>query len=58
VARPCAPSTQIWVPLIQLARSDSKNVTTSATSSGVPRRPNGKQLPGEVLDLPFTPYAC
>jgi hypothetical protein len=30
------------VPLIQLARSDSRNVTTSATSSGVPRRPNGK----------------
>lgn len=28
LGRPWAPSTQMWVPLIQLARSESKNATT------------------------------
>ncbi len=41
VGRPCAPSTGISAPLIQFARSDTRNATTSATSSGVPKRPAG-----------------
>ena len=41
VGRPCAPSTGIIAPLIQFARSDTRNATTSATSSGVPKRPAG-----------------
>ena len=37
----CAPSTAMQAPVIQLARSDARKATTSATSSGVPIRPHG-----------------
>ncbi len=35
------PSTTIEAPLIQLARGEQRKATTSPTSSGVPKRPNG-----------------
>ena len=38
VGLPCAPSTGMDAPLIQLARSDERNTTTSATSKSVPSR--------------------
>jgi hypothetical protein len=41
VGRPWAPSTGICAPLIQLARSDNRKATTSATSSARPMRPAG-----------------
>ncbi len=37
----CAPSTMMHAPVTQLARSDAKKATTSATSSGVPIRSQG-----------------
>lgn len=37
----CAPSTMMHAPVTQLARSDAKKATTSATSSGVPIRFQG-----------------
>lgn len=39
--RPCAPSTGIVAPVIQLARGDASITTAYATSSGRPRRPAG-----------------
>src|SRR5262249_35455382 len=41
-ALPCAPSTGMHAPEIQLARGDSRNATTVPTSSGRPKRPNGR----------------
>ena len=37
-------------PAIQLARGDARNATTSATSSGVPNRPNGSSRCDHVGD--------
>jgi hypothetical protein len=37
----CAPSTMMHAPVTQLARSEAKKATTSATSSGVPIRSQG-----------------
>lgn len=42
LGRPCAPSMQMLVPFTQLARSDRRNVTTSATWSALPSLPAGK----------------
>ena len=38
------PSTVTDEPLIQLARGDARNATTSPTSSARPKRPNGSSL--------------
>ena len=38
------PSTVTHEPLIQLARGDARNATTSPTSSARPKRPNGSSL--------------
>jgi len=35
------PSTRMFAPVIHFPRSDASNATTSATSSGDPRRPSG-----------------
>ena len=40
-ARLWHPSTTMDAPLIQLARAEHRNATTSPTSSGRPNRPNG-----------------
>lgn len=37
----CAPSTHRQVPVTQLARFEHRKTATSATSSGVPMRPQG-----------------
>src|ERR1700682_4611102 len=36
------PSTVQEAPVTRLARSDARNATTAATSSGFPKRPRGK----------------
>lgn len=38
----CSPSTGTLRPLIQFARGEARNTITSATSSGLPRRPIGR----------------
>ena len=50
-AREEPPSTASTWPVIQLARSDSRNITAYAMSSGVPRRPQRQRgaLGGRVL---------
>src|SRR5205823_3836583 len=42
--RPCAPSTGQQAPVTRLAWLEQRNVTTFATSSGVPKRPSGISL--------------
>src|SRR5215207_6987625 len=39
--RDCPPSTLMQAPVIQPARGDARNTATSATSSAVPKRPDG-----------------
>src|SRR5581483_4259927 len=41
IARPWAPSTGMHAPVTQLARSEARKATTSATSSGLPKRFQG-----------------
>src|SRR5258708_34217129 len=40
----CAPSTGIQAPLTRDASGEARKVTTTAISSGVPKRPNGRSL--------------
>ena len=46
------PSTKMFVPVIQFARSDTSNATTSATSSGDTRRPSGTDLANTSAGAP------
>ena len=40
----CAPSTGIQAPLTREASGEARKATTTAISSGVPKRPNGRSL--------------
>ena len=57
------PSTVTDEPLIQLARGDARNATTSPTSSARPKRPNGSSartnsaMPAGSACLPLLPRA-
>ena len=59
----CPPSTAIVCPVTQRACGEARNSATSATSSGVPRRPNGmlfstRSYSGSFAVLALFPHAA